>query len=101
MLICFTKNNKITDMETIAKLNYGQHMLFSYLCISTSGRIDAVLTTEQLESIIESVLELTDEKYYDYKIEDCPDYLIMTNPQESYNIFCDWYDENEEYFVTL
>jgi hypothetical protein len=88
-------------MKNLAKLNYGQHMLFSYLCISTSGRIDTQITKEQLDRIIESVLELTDEKHYDNKFEDCPDYLIMVNPQESYQIFCDWYDENEEYFVTL
>ena len=86
-------------METITKLNYGQHMLFSYLCISIAGRTDTVLTSEVLQELINQVIELTHEEHYDYKIEDCPDFKIMTNPENSYDIFCDFWDENEVYFV--
>jgi hypothetical protein len=86
-------------METILKMNYGQHMLFSYLCISIAAmKEESVLTYEVLDELIKQVIELTDVEHYD-SIEECPDHMIMVNPQDSYGIFCDFWDENEVYFV--
>jgi hypothetical protein len=85
-------------MTTILKMNYGQHMLFSYLCISISGRTKTVLTHEVLNELINQVIELTDQEHYD-SIEECPDHMIMVNPENSYEIFCDFWDENEVYFA--
>ena len=87
-------------METITRMNYGQHMLFSYLCISIEGRTEITITNQALQELIDLVIELTNEEHYD-SIEECPDHMIMVNPQDSYKIFCDFWDENEGYFYRI
>ena len=84
-------------MERLSILNYGQHLLFSYLCISLTGQ-GFELTRGQLSNLIDLIIELTDSKNYD-SVEQCPDYMIMVRPENSFNIFCDFWDENRIYFV--
>jgi hypothetical protein len=89
-------------MEKITSLNYGQIILYGYLCTSMESRLPAFqpLSQTTLSEIIDLIIELTDEDNYTYHTE-CPDVQIMMNPEKSFEIFCDFWDENEEYFVSL
>jgi hypothetical protein len=86
-------------METITRMNYGQHLLFSYLCISIEGRTEKDLKPSQLEDLINDVIELTSEDNQD-TIYDCADYQVMVNPEDSYKIFCEFWDENQTYWLS-
>jgi hypothetical protein len=88
-------------MEKITSLNYGQMILFGYICTSMEGRTGNELSLSTLNQIIDLVLELTDEEHYNDEPTECPDVQIMTNPQKSFEIFCDFWDENQNYFVSL
>jgi hypothetical protein len=87
-------------MNNLTELNYGQIILYGYICTSLEGRLESELPLSTLSEIIEAVIELTDVDLYE-NIEDCPDHQIMVNPSESFNIFCDFWDENENYFLSL
>ena len=86
-------------MNPIIDLNYGQHLLYSYLCISIHGRRNSDITLEESAEIISQVIELTHPDHYDG--EDTPDVKIMIQPEKSFEIFCDFWDENETYFADL
>lgn len=86
-------------MENLLTLNYGQHILYSFLCISIEGRKGSDLTLEDHQEIISQVIELTDVEHYDG--EDTPDVQIMIQPEKAFEIFCDFWDENEIYFAEL
>lgn len=88
-------------MEKLATLNYGQMILFGYICTSLSGRTNSELPLSTLTEIIDLIIELTDMEHYEGDPHQCPDVQIMTNPQKSYEIFCEFFDENEDYFVSL
>jgi hypothetical protein len=89
-------------MENILSLNTGQHIMFGFLCNSIIGQemydVTYNLSLNQISNIIDLVVKLTDESLYE-NTEECPDYKIMVNPENAFNIFCDWYDENETYIV--
>jgi hypothetical protein len=82
-------------------MNYGQKILFDFMCISLEGRQNSELTNDQLVVLIEGIEEYTHLAYYNDEIEQCPDYLIMVAPQNAYQLFCDFFDENEEYFLSI
>lgn len=85
-------------METLLTLNSGQHILFGFLMTSLyarSGR-DSYTIEETLE-IAGLVKELTALELYDNVFE-TPDVLLMSVPEQAYEIFDEWYDENENYF---
>ena len=84
-------------MNPIIDLNYGQHLLYSYLCISIHGRRNKDITLEESTELIELVIDLTREELYEG--EHTPDVQIMIQPDKSFEIFCDFWDENETYFV--
>jgi hypothetical protein len=86
-------------MERLLALNYGQHILYSFLCISIHGRRGSALEMNEYSEIISQVIELTDAEHYDG--EDTPDVLIMIQPEKAFEIFCDFWDENEIYFAEL
>lgn len=87
--------------QKLLSLNYGQHILFGYLCSTIEGQTKMSLGKETLNKILTGIMELTAMDKYDFNHEQCPDVMIMMNPEISYEIFCDWYDENQEYFVNL
>lgn len=88
-------------MENLTSLNYGQIILYGYLCTSIEGRKGSELSLSTLSQIIDLVLELTDLDNYDNDPLQCPDVQIMTKPQNSFDIFCEFWDENENYFLSL
>jgi len=88
-------------MEKLTTLNYGQMILFGYICTSLSGRTNSELPLSTLTEIIDLILEITNMDNYNSDPMECPDVQIMTNPQNSYEIFCEFFDENENYFVSL
>jgi hypothetical protein len=88
-------------MENITSLNYGQIILYGYLCTSIEGSKGTDLSLSTLSKIIDLVLELTDEEHYNDEPTECPDVQIMTNPEKSFDIFCDFWEENQNYFVSL
>lgn len=88
-------------MEKITSLNYGQIILYGYLSTSIEGSKGTELPVSILSKIIDLVIELTDQEHYNNDPLQCPDVQIMTNPQKSFDIFCDFWDENQNYFVTL
>jgi len=84
--------------ETITSLNYGQHILFGFISTSIHAQRGESLTVEELVDIAIIVEYLTDLELYNYIETDCPDIQIMMNPAEAFNIFCEWYEENKNYF---
>jgi hypothetical protein len=74
---------------------YGQYILFGFLSTSLEGQLDKPLSQMQLHDIMNLVVELTSVDLYGSP-DECPDVRIMVEPQNAFNIFCDWYDENEE-----
>jgi hypothetical protein len=84
-------------MDRLLILNYGQHMLYSYLCISLTGQ-GYELTRNQLSNLLDLIIELTHISNYETHLQ-CPDYMIMVNPENSFQIFCDFWEENRIYFV--
>lgn len=88
-------------MENITKLNYGQIVLYGYLCTSIESQAGYELSLSTLSEIVDLILDLTNLENYNNEPLNCPDVQIMTNPQKSFEIFCDFYDENENYFVSL
>ena len=88
-------------MENITSLNYGQIILYGYLCTSIEGSTGTDLPISTLSKIIDLVLELTNVEHYNGEPMECPDVQIMTNPEKSFEIFCDFWEENQNYFVSL
>jgi hypothetical protein len=88
-------------MENITSLNYGQIILYGYLCTSIEGRTGTDLSISTLSKIIDLVIELTYMEHYNNEATECPDIQIMTNPEKSFEIFCDFWEENQNYFVSL
>jgi hypothetical protein len=86
-------------MEKLTTLNYGQYILFGFLCTSLRGNRQSDLSISDLSAIVSLVVELTDSSLYDDDLTQCPDYMIMTNPSEAFDIFCNWYDENEGFLI--
>lgn len=84
-------------METILSLNSGQHILFGFVLTSLQGKTNRIFTLEANIKVAELVKELTDVELYG-DVLDCPDVTIMTEPQNAYKIFDEWFEENEIYF---
>lgn len=84
-------------METILTLNSGQHTLFGFLMTSLQGRSGRTYTIDQTIEIAQLVKELTSIEYYDI-VFGTPDVRVMTVPHKAYQIFEEWFDENETYF---
>lgn len=78
-------------------MNYGQKILFDFMCLSISGRKQSDLTLFELEALQEVVEDLTHPGYYNDDDESCPDYLIMVNPRNAFEIFCEFWEENQNY----
>jgi hypothetical protein len=88
-------------MKNITSLNYGQIIIYGFLCTSLEGQAGQRLSKSILDEILDLTIELTHLSNYNNNPSECPDVQIMTNPQKSFDIFCDFYDENENYFVSL
>jgi hypothetical protein len=88
-------------MENNLSLNSGQYVLYGFLLTSIQGQRDSsynnLLTVDDTIKLVKLVIELTGDEFYVDTI-DCPDVRIMIHPQDAFQIFCDWYDENETYF---
>ena len=84
--------------QKILSLNYGQIIMYGYLTTSISAQKNCDLSFDELETIIDLIVETTDPEFYDDELE-CPDVKIMMYPEQSFQIFCDWYDENENLIV--
>lgn len=84
-------------MKTILTLNSGQHTLFGFLMTSLQVRSGRTYTIEETIEISELVKELTSTEYYD-NVFDTPDVQAMNHPEIAYEIFQEWFDENETYF---
>lgn len=87
-------------MNQIFSLNFGQHILYGYICTAIQGEREADLTFPELENLLIQVIEITHHSNYE-GIEECPDVEIMMYPENSYKIFCDFWDENQEYFLSI
>lgn len=84
-------------METILSLNSGQHILFGFVLTSLQGKTNRIFTLEGNLRLAKLVKELTEEELYGDVLE-CPDVTIMTEPQNAYKIFDEWFEENQIYF---
>jgi len=84
-------------MKTILTLNSGQHILFGFLMTSLQGRSGRTYTIEETIEIAGLVKELTSIELYECDL-DCPDVQVMTKPEQAYQIFEEWFNENEIYF---
>ncbi len=82
-------------------MNYGQKILFDFMCISLSGRKNSELDLFELRELEELIVSSTNPKFYDNKIEECPDHMIMVNPSQSFEIFSEYWDENLELIETI
>ena len=75
---------------------FGFVILYGFTATSLEGQQGFPLTDEQLVEIHNLLEELIDPINYDNDVEQCPDVQIMVNPSQAFEIFCDFYDENEE-----
>jgi hypothetical protein len=78
------------------QLNYGEHILFGLTMTSLTGRSNRNYTVDETLEIADLVHDLCGHDFYE--TEECPDFQIMINPEDTYTIFCEWFDENETYF---
>lgn len=78
--------------------NYGFIILYGFISTSLEAQQGFELTDNQLEMIHTTLDELVDLQFYNDEPLDCPDVRIMTYPQDAFEIFCEFYDENEIYF---
>lgn len=85
--------------QKILSLNYGQIILYGYLTNSIYAQRGFDLTLEDISKIIDIIVETTNPEFYEDDVFECPDTEIMMYPQKSFQIFCDWYDENETLIV--
>lgn len=83
-------------MDNIFTLNSGQHILFGFLLTSLQGQANRNFNVEETIKVAELVVELTNVKLYIHS-DYCPDVMIMIDPENAYDIFYDWYEENESY----
>lgn len=79
--------------------NFGFVILFGFTATSLEGQKKSPLTDEELEIIHSTIEELLHPMNYNDDILQCPDTQIMVNPERAFEIFCDFYDENETYIV--
>ncbi len=86
-------------METQLSLNSGQYVLYGFLLTSIIARRDAhnMLTRDESIELAQLVVDLTDLELYG-DTTDCPDVMVMVNPEDAFGIFCEWYDENQTHF---
>lgn len=84
-------------METILTLNSGQHILFGFALTSLQGKTNRTFSLEGNIQLAKLIKELTDVELYG-DVLDCPDVTIMTEPQNAYRIFDEWFEENQIYF---
>lgn len=82
-------------------MNHGQQILYNFICISIETKTGFLLSMDELETIMDRVEELTHPKNYNYQSVLCPDFQIMFRPQDSYQIFLDFFDKNQTNFVNL
>jgi hypothetical protein len=80
---------------------YGFVILFGFTATSLEGQKDSPLTDEQLGKIHNLLEELIDPVHYDNDVKECPDVQIMVNPSEAFQIFCDFYDENQQLIESI
>ena len=88
----------MTNTIFFLSMNYGQHVLFGFLSASIHGQRGFELTLDELRELAVLVIDLTSVEYYEGENLDAPDVQIMIRPQDAFNIFSEWYDENEVYF---
>lgn len=88
----------MTYTTALLTMNYGQHVLFGFLTTSLHGNREYELMLDELSELAALVIDLTSAEYYEGENLDAPDVQIMIRPQDAFDIFSEWYDENETYF---
>lgn len=78
--------------------NYGFNILYGFITLVLEAQQGFELTDNQLDLIHTTLDELVDLQNYNDEPLDCPDVRIMTHPQDAFEIFCEFYFENETYF---
>lgn len=75
-------------------LNHGQTVLYGYIKISMHKKFCEWIryTQKQEECIQDFILDYTGEEWNDNDIKKCPDWLIMTQPENSWTIFLNWFE---------
>jgi hypothetical protein len=81
--------------------SFGFVILYGFTATSLEGQKGSQLTEEQLVKIHNLLEELIDPVNYDNDVQQCPDVQIMVNPSEAFDIFCEFYDENEQVIQSI
>ena len=76
--------------------SFGFVILYGFLSTSLEGYKGTPLTDEELIDIHDLLDELIDPVNYGDDVRQCPDVQVMVNPSQAFEIFCDFYDENQE-----
>jgi hypothetical protein len=76
-------------------LNHGQLVLLGYTKIVLHEEFctDNRYTPEQEKCLLSFVIDYSNEEWNDNDINKCPDYLIMIQPENSWDIFFEWFQE--------
>jgi hypothetical protein len=76
-------------------LNHGQLVLLGYTKILLDEKFCKGLryTPEQEECLVNFVRDYSKEEWNDNELWWCPDYLIMTQPENSWDIFFRWFQQ--------
>ena len=81
--------------------SFGFVILYGFTATSLEGQQGFPLTDEQLIKIHDLLEDLIDPIYYDNDVQQCPDVQIMVDPSQAFEIFCDFYDENEQLIQSI
>jgi hypothetical protein len=84
-------------------LNHGQLVLLGYTKIALHEKFckGFQYTPQQEECLSNFVRDYSDEEWNDNDIEKCPDWLIMTQPENSWEIFLNWFEEWQDHIEEM
>ena len=85
--------------ETILSMTNGQHILYGMICSHLTEDFNYDPTIEDSIKMIELVKELDSPENYDSELT--PSEGMEEHPEKVYEIFWDFYEENEEYILDL
>jgi hypothetical protein len=85
--------------EKILSMTNGQHVLYGMICSVLVEEFNYDPTIEDSIKMMELIKELDSPENYDSELT--PSEGIEQSPEDSYEIFTEFYDENKNYILEL
>jgi hypothetical protein len=84
-------------MSYIQTLTNGQHILFGMVLSKLTNELNSVVANKKLEDLAGLIQELDKPDNYDTDLT--PSEAVEEHLDKAYDIFCDFWEENQSYFV--